>query len=110
MIDVKHKAIPERVARRLLGACEIEDALQRRIAIDSAKQRGDVKPSFNERGWRIGQMHPRALYTDREVELVLELRDEGWGYKRIAKKMEMPRRTVRDICSARIRCQRQGGA
>lgn len=57
----------------------------------------------NQRGQRIGQDHPKARYADREVELVRQLRDGGWGYKRIARTMEMPRSTVRDICSGRCR-------
>lgn len=62
----------------------------------------------NARGWPVGQDHPRAKYTDREVELVLGLADQGWQSRRIAQAMEMPRRTVRDILAGRIRCQRAG--
>lgn len=62
----------------------------------------------NSRGRLIGQEHPRAKYTDREVELVLGLADQGWQSRRIAQAMEMPRRTVRDILAGRIRCQRAG--
>ncbi|OJU90985.1 MAG: hypothetical protein BGO13_08640 [Burkholderiales bacterium 66-5] len=62
----------------------------------------------NSRGWRIGQDHPRAKYTDREAELVLELAEQGWGSRRIANTMEMPRRTVRDILSGRTRAQWAG--
>lgn len=61
--------------------------------------------AVNEKGLRIGKTHPRAKYSDSEIDLVLELRDEGLGYKRIAKKLEMPIRTVRDICNGRRRCQ-----
>lgn len=61
--------------------------------------------AVNERGLRIGEDHPNARYTDGEVAMVLELRDEGWGYKRIAKALEMPKSTVRDICTGRRRCQ-----
>ena len=61
--------------------------------------------AVNERGLRIGEDHPNARYTDGEVTMVLELRDEGWGYKRIAKALEMPKSTVRDICTGRRRCQ-----
>ena len=69
----------------------------------------------NERGRRIGQDHPRARYTDGEVAMVWVLRDEGWGYRRIAQALQMPRSTVRAIVAGRMRCQsvaghkRQGG-
>lgn len=59
---------------------------------------------------QFGQEHPRARYTDREVELVAELRRDGLGFKRIAKVMAIPRRTVRDICAGRIRVYQTGGA
>lgn len=61
--------------------------------------------AVNERGYRVGEDHPNARYTNAEVEMVLELRDEGLGYKRIAKILEMPRATVRDICQGKRRCQ-----
>ena len=48
-------------------------------------------------GKRAGQAHPRALATDRDVELARQLHEQdGFGYKRIAKIMEAPVRTVRD--------------
>lgn len=59
----------------------------------------------NERGLRIGEGHSNARYTDGEVEMVQRLRDEGYGYKRISRTLEMPKRTVRDICQGKRRCQ-----
>lgn len=61
--------------------------------------------AVNERGLRIGEDHQNAKYTDSEVELVLQLRDQGLGYKHIAKLAEMPVRTVRCICNALRRSQ-----
>ena len=61
--------------------------------------------AVNESGLRIGEDHPNARYTNHEIELVLQLRDQGHGYGTIAKKMDMPKRTIRDICNGRIRCQ-----
>lgn len=53
---------------------------------------------------RCGQAHPRAVLTDHEVDLMRMLHEiEGWGYKRLAKKFEVPKRTVRDICNYRYR-------
>lgn len=63
----------------------------------------------NDEGRRIGQDHPRARYTDGEVAMVWALRDAGWGYRRIALKLDMPRSTVRAIVNGRMRCQSVGG-
>lgn len=59
----------------------------------------------NEKGYRIGDDHQNAKYTDGEIEMVLVLRDSGLSYGLIAKKVEMPKSTVRDICSGKRRCQ-----
>jgi DNA-binding NarL/FixJ family response regulator len=56
-------------------------------------------------GFRYGENHPNARYTDAEVENVRKLRDDGWGYKRIAAKMEMAVRTVRDYVNYTKRCR-----
>lgn len=61
--------------------------------------------AVNECGQRVGEDHPNARYTNAEIEMVLGLRDEGFGYKRIARMCDMPVRTVRDICNGRRRCQ-----
>lgn len=55
------------------------------------------------RAKRIGECHQRAKYTDRDVELTRQLYEGGLGYKLVARKMEMPIRTVRDIVSYRKR-------
>ena len=61
--------------------------------------------AVNEAGLRIGEDHPKARYTDHEIGQVLRLRDDGLGYKRIAKVMDMPKGTVRNICKGFCRCQ-----
>lgn len=61
--------------------------------------------AVNERGLRIGEDHQNARYTDGEIDLVLSLRDEGRSYGEIARLMDMPKSTVRDICTGRRRCQ-----
>ena len=42
----------------------------------------------NERGRRIGESHPRARLTDREIDLIRELCEEGLSYRQIAKTFE----------------------
>ena len=36
--------------------------------------------AVNDAGLRIGEDHPQARYTNHEIDLVLELRDEGRSY------------------------------
>lgn len=60
----------------------------------------------NERGNRIGEDHPGAKLTDNDVDIILELRDEGWAYRRIAGKMDCSSRQVRRICNGTHRAQR----
>lgn len=50
--------------------------------------------AVNERGQRIGDSHPRAVLSDRDVELVLELRAEGYSLGWIARKMECSKSQV----------------
>lgn len=61
--------------------------------------------AVNERGLRIGEDHHNSRYTDKEVEMVLTMRDEGLSYGEIMRMMEMPKSTIHDICSGRRRCQ-----
>ena len=61
--------------------------------------------AVNERGLRIGEDHQNARYTNAEIEMVLTLRDEDKSYGEIARLVEMPKSTVRDICIGRRRCQ-----
>lgn len=71
---------------------------------------GDAYPAkilvaVNEKGCRIGQDNPAAVLTDHEVDIVFELREEGWGYGRIAKKMEVSKSLIRDIVKGTARFQ-----
>jgi len=61
--------------------------------------------AVNERGLRIGEDHQNAKYTNHEVEMVLDLRDEKLSYREISVRMDMPKSTVRDICKGNRRCQ-----
>lgn len=62
--------------------------------------------AVNERGLRIGESHPRAVLTDHEVGLLLELREaEGWSYSRLAKVFEISKGAVAKIVSGQRRCQ-----
>ena len=59
--------------------------------------------AVNERGYVVGEQHHRAKLTDHEVDLVLELVDQGVPPGVVARKFEISRRTVRDYVEGRIR-------
>lgn len=61
--------------------------------------------AVNDRGYVIGEQHHRAKLSDHEVDLVLALLADGMSERQVAEKMEIGRRTVRDIKAGRIRSQ-----
>jgi len=61
--------------------------------------------AVNERGRRIGEDQTGAKMTNHEVELFWGLRDEGWGYGRLAAKFEISKSLARDIVKGRRRSQ-----
>lgn len=48
-------------------------------------------------------MTRHKIESDETVELARQLHDSGLGYKRIARKLEVPVSTVRDWCKYRVR-------
>lgn len=53
-----------------------------------------------------GECHPKAKTPDSDVEMIVLLHEQyGMGYKRLAKKFEIPIRTVRQFCNG----SRRGG-
>lgn len=52
---------------------------------------------LSECGRLVGESHPACRYSDREIELVHQLYEEGMRRSVIARKMEMPRSTVYSI-------------
>lgn len=60
----------------------------------------------NELGRRVGDSHHNAKLTNGEVELLLEMHGEGWGYRRLAAKFEVSKALVRMICAGKRRCSR----
>lgn len=60
----------------------------------------------NDEGYRVGTSHPRTKYSQETVDRIRELHeDEGFGYKRIAVRLNIPRSTVKKICLYIIRAQ-----
>ncbi|NMF99559.2 hypothetical protein GPA27_19460 [Aromatoleum toluolicum] len=61
---------------------------------------------MNDRGIRIGEHHQNARLTDAEVDLIRELHeDEGMGYGELAKRFDVGKSTIADICTYRRRAQ-----
>lgn len=58
---------------------------------------------YGESGKRVGESHHKAVLTDHEVDLMLELREEQKTYSWLAEKFEIPVMTVRSICRGRTR-------
>lgn len=63
----------------------------------------------NDRGYAIGESHARAKLTDSDIELILELREAGLSYSKIAKKFDddvtVSKSHVRWICLGKRRGQ-----
>jgi hypothetical protein len=51
----------------------------------------------------MGQGHGRAKYTDDLAAYVLEMHSAGWGYRKLARALQIPRDTIRDICTGATR-------
>jgi DNA invertase Pin-like site-specific DNA recombinase len=60
---------------------------------------------FNEDGRKIGESHHRAILTDHEIDLLLELREQGMSYALLVEKFEVSRATVQSYCLGRRRNQ-----
>jgi hypothetical protein len=75
----------------------------KKIATD--RRNGEDRRSGNRvgKGRRAGEEHPNAVLTNGEVELMRQLRESGKTWDWLVDKFEVPKRTVRDICSYRRR-------
>ena len=52
----------------------------------------------NERNLRVGESHPRAVLNDHEVELLIELRSQGFSYGWLSIKFEISKKHAWRIC------------
>ena len=59
----------------------------------------------NDRGQRVGEDHPGAVLTNHEVDLLLELRGEGYSYGWLSVKFEVSKSCVAKICRGEHRAQ-----
>lgn len=65
----------------------------------------NYKVPVNELGKRIGEHHPGAKLLDREVEMVLELREAGYTLASIAEKFDVSKGCIWKIVSGLRRGQ-----
>jgi hypothetical protein len=82
------------------------------LMVDRNRWFGPRVIKLNLRGNRIGESNPMAELSDRDVELLLEMRAETdeagspkYSLQWLADKFEVPKSTVSDICSGRRRNQ-----
>ncbi|ANQ84836.1 hypothetical protein dqs_1798 [Azoarcus olearius] len=61
--------------------------------------------TVNEGGRRVGMSHPRAVLTDRDVDLVHELRESGLTLSQIAMRMECSKSCIAHVVAGRRRAQ-----
>ena len=61
--------------------------------------------AVNERGQLIGDSHPGAVLTDHEVNLLLELRAEGYSMGWLARTFEVSKSCVAKIVWGQRRAQ-----
>jgi len=61
--------------------------------------------AVNERGYRVGESHHNAKYTNHEIDLVWRMRMEGLSYGKLAAILEMPKSTIASILRGYRRCQ-----
>lgn len=75
------------------------------LADDERRWFGPRIVYLNERGNRIGESNPRAQLRDHEIELLLQLREEGFSYSWLAQKFECSKSAVQWYCNGGRRCQ-----
>jgi hypothetical protein len=65
--------------------------------------------AVNEINRRIGQDHHNAKLTNHEVELLLVMHEDGWGYRRLSATFEVSKSLVRNIVKGKSRNQTPTG-
>lgn len=59
----------------------------------------------SSKGVPVGEYSPRAKYTDKEIDEVFMLRDEGYSFGEIGKMLDMPKQTAWAVYVGRIRAR-----
>ena len=79
--------------KKLHGAMNVQKTASKRLV------------GVSEHGRPVGEDHPNAVLTNHEVDLMLRLRGEGWGWKRLTAKFQVSRSQVKRICRGENRAQ-----
>lgn len=58
---------------------------------------------INANGLRVGEDHPNAKLTDREIDMIRQLHEEGLGYRKLAVMFGCSRSAIRYY----VRCERR---
>jgi DNA invertase Pin-like site-specific DNA recombinase len=53
--------------------------------------------------YKRGEDHPLAKFSNHEIELIRQLRDDGFSYGEIAKKFDTSKSTIQHICTFKRR-------
>jgi DNA-binding NarL/FixJ family response regulator len=61
--------------------------------------------AVNESGRRVGQDHHRAKLTNRDVELIRKLKEDGMSVRKIAERFDVSTSTIEKISYYSIRNQ-----
>lgn len=61
--------------------------------------------AVNALGRRVGDSHHHAKLTNGEVDRLLEMHEQGIGYRKLATMFEISKTAVRNICNGKARCQ-----
>ena len=71
----------------------------------NVKKTANKKVPVNERGWRIGEGHPRSKLLDFEVSQVIELVEGGLSLSEVAKKFDVSKSCIQHIVDGSRRNQ-----
>lgn len=67
--------------------------------------------AYNEDGLRIGESHPHSTIPDAVVREIRDLHEdvagtgEKWGYRKLARRFNLPRDTIKKLCLYQRRAQ-----
>lgn len=67
-----------------------------------------TKPTYvpvNSEGRRINMGHPKARFSDADIEVIQQMHETGLGYRRIARAFKTSPSSIQSILTCRTRSQ-----